>query len=348
MSARALKSDTVAELFSVYNREGTNVFVLPSNIKDFTKSLFMISILRAAEHKGYTLETSIDKSLPAKILKTEDEAFVVGYVYQALKPELGDYDQGTSKFAKGRQAYQRSCIERVHKNSRHLQRGGDKKLEERIGKMNSFTQTYWSVRNRILGLLKSLDKRQPGSLVSYLKSRQELEKLIHTSVSFDNRGVFRPEEIDYLKLRYKQPLTELQQFRDRLTTPNERLATHFDEDYALIRRMIKDVESECQTTLNRRADLLFVKNAKKKKDVEWNKTKLLEKIATFDSPERIGAFIPSTLPGIRLVLTTHNVMLPIDNRPWTEIFSVPQEDQAAVGVITSWEAYLAQFIAERV
>jgi hypothetical protein len=348
MSAKALKADRAVELFSVYVRDGDTVFVLPKNMKDFTKSLFMVSILKAASAKGYILETSIDKEMPAKILKTDDEQFVAGYVYQALQPELGDLDSGTSKFAKGKQAYQRSCIERTHKNSRHLKRGGDTLLEKRVGQMTSFTQAHWSDRNRLLSLLKSLDKKRPTNLVSYLKSRQEMEKLIHTSVSYDNRGVFRPEEIDYLNNRYRSQMDALQAFRDRLTSPNERLATHFEEDYSRIRRDVKAAEQEVQTTLNRRADLLFVKGAKKKRDIEFNKTKLLDKIASFDSPDRIAAFIPSTLPGIGLKVTTHNILLPIDNKPWTDIWSVPQGDNAAQGVITSWEAYLAQFIAERV
>jgi hypothetical protein len=347
MSARAMRSDATVELFTTYMREGQTIFVLPSNMRDFGKNLLMISILKAAELKGYILETSIDKELPDKLFKTDEADFCAGYVYQAAQASVGQLVQGKSKFAKGQAAYQRSCVERVHKEARHLKRGGDSLLDERLSTMKSFTKAYWSVKARIGSLFKSIPKKSMGPLVSYLKSKQELEKLIHTSLSWDNRGVFRPEEVSYLNVRYNQAVSALSGFREQLSTPTERLATSFEESYNAVRRLVRAAESEVDTLINRRAAILFVPNAKKKRDVEWNKTKLLDKIATFTESAKISAFMPSTLPGIRLISAEYDVMVPIADGDLGTVYQFDPDNDTQSECLYSWNAYLSHFISNR-
>jgi hypothetical protein len=341
MSARGLRSTNSARVFTVYTRDGTNIFVLPNNLRDFENNLLFISILKAATLKGYTLETSIQEGVPEKILKTEDADFAAGYVYAASQETIGTYVTATSKFAKGQQAYQRSCIDRHHRSKKHLKCDGDSKLTDRFSKMKSFTKDYWSMRTSILNLFKSIRKLVPGELVSFLKSSQELEKMIHTSIDWQNRGVFRAEEVLYLNELHEDSLSLLNNFRDRIRNPNERLATHFTEDYTVVRTSLKAAEAQTGTIMNRRAAVLFKANAKKKADVEWNKLKLLEKIASFEDPAKVAHFIPSSLPGIKCTRTQINVMLPL---PDTELFTVfdDDDDDHAHDVITSWNAYLGQ------
>jgi len=346
MSARAMRGERSAELFTSFVRDNETVFVLPRNIKDFTKNLLMIAILKAAQLKGYVLETSLEKDLPEKVLKVDDADFAAGYVYQASREVLGDYVNGNSKFAKGQQAYQRSCIDRHYRQARHLKKGGDSKLDERFSKMKEFTKDYWSVRTRITSLFKSLNKKTPVNLISYLLSKQELEKLIHTSLSWDNRGLFRSEEITYLNSRNSDELEALTAFRARLDSPSERLASHFEEDYARIRRDIKASEAEVAACINRRADVIFVKNAKKKRDIEYNKRKLLDKVAEFTEVGKVSAFSPHSLPGISLISTTANLIRAVaDDQLWTQ-WRVPDDDNEAREVVTSWNSYLHHFVRQ--
>lgn len=344
ISARVLRTDKQADLFTVYNKDGRNIFVLPHNLRDFARNILMISIIKAAEAKGYELETSLTLEMPQNVLKTDESDFVAGYVFQAIQPELGNYLSGTTKFAKGQRAYQRSCIDRYHSKARHLVRGGDKQLEERFGKMNSFTQAYWSVRTRLVSLLKSLPKKQPATLVSYLKSRQELEKLIHTQVTWHNRGVFREEEITYLDHRNKTALSDLQSFRDLLSNPTERLSAHFEDEYAPVRKGLSDAESEVSSIISRRSALLFIPG-KKKRDLEFNQRRLLDKLSTFTKQSEMALFMPNTLPGISLLVTTVNSMSPLSDELLERTYSVGEQTQA-VDVCTSWNAYLAQIVRE--
>lgn len=343
ISARVLRTDKQADLFTVYNRDGKNIFVLPHNLRDFAKNTLMISILKAAEAKGYELETSLTLELPQNVLKTDETDFVAGYVFQAIQPELGNHLSGTSKFAKGQRAYQRSCIDRYYSKSRHLVRGGDRNLEERFGKM-SFTQAYWSIRTRLVSLFKSLPKKQPTTLVSYLKSRQELEKLIHTQVTWHNRGVFREEEITYLDHRNKTALSDLESFRNLLSNPTERIAAHFEEEYAPVRKGLSDAEAEVSAIISRRSALLFIPG-KKKRDLEFNQRRLLDKLSTFTKQSEMALFMPNTLPGISLNVTTVNSMSPLSDELLERTYGVDGNVQA-VDVCTSWNAYLAQIVRE--
>jgi len=345
LSARSIRSDRTAEVFSTYMRDGQTIFVVPSNIKDFKQSLFMIAILKAASQKGYIIETSLDKEVPEKILKTDEDSFVAGYVFQACQHDLGSYVSGSSKFSKGRAAYQKSVISVRFSHARHLKKDGDKILSKRLSEMKSFTQAYWSLRTRIVGLLTSLPKHTVVTdVVSYVKSRQELEKLIHTEVIWHNRGVFRNEEIQYLDARNNNALEALEGFKNSLNHPTEQLALHFEEQYLPIKNSIRRAEDEVRTILNRRSDILFVKAAKKKRDVEYNKRKLYDKIAEFTDTGKVSAFIPSTLPGIRLRDATHNIM--VASAPealdgvWEPIGTNPHYGD----VISSWNVYLGHFL----
>jgi len=301
----------------------------------------MIAILKAATAKGYALETSINKELPDKLLKTDEADFIAGYVFQACREEVGNLVSGSSKFAKGQQAYQRSCVDMAHSKSRHLKKGGDKSLEERFSNMTSFTQAYWSVRTRILNLIKSLRKKRPTTIVSFLKSKQELEKLIHTEVKWHNRGVFRSEEIIYLDSENHEALEALNAFRDRLSTPTERLATHFEDEYAPIRRGIRAAEAKVDTLINRRSSILFIPNAKKKRDIEYNKLSLLNKLAEFTETSKQSAFLPSTLPGIRLVNTNLDIFAPVVDNLLLTTWIVVDGNDTALDVVTSWNAFLS-------
>jgi hypothetical protein len=300
----------------------------------------MLAILKAADAKGYKMEVSIDKELPEKLLKTDEADFAVGYVFQACKEEVGTLVKGTSKFAKGQQAYQRSCVDYAYSSSRHLRKGGDKSLEERFSNMKSFTQSYWSVRTRILNLLKSLRKKRPEALITYLKSKQELEKLIHTQVIWHNRGVFRQEEITYLDSQYHLALEALSGFRDKLNNPTERLATHFEEEYSPVRKAVKDAENVVSSLLNRRSQILFIAKATKKKDVEYNAKPLLEKLAGINDHSRFSAFIPSTLPGIGLNDTNMDILRAVTHTNLPNAWRALEGDIVAQEVCASWNTFL--------
>jgi len=345
MSARSIASDKTAEVFTTYVKDGRTVFVVPSNLREFSKNLLMIAILKAASLKNYSIETSLDKEVPEKILKTEDASFVAGYVFQAHQEVLGPLVTDSSKFAKGRAAYQRSCIQVYHSSSRHLKKDGDKILTKRLSEMKSFTQAYWSLRTRIVSLLTSLPKKSAGDdLRTYVKSKEDLNKLIHTQLVWRNRGVFRSEEIAYLDSRHSAATDALMTFKDSFENPTLALARDFDAAYAPIKNGIRTAEAEIVALYNRRSDILFLKNAKKKRDVEYNKMKLLDKIAGFTEHGKLSAFIPATLPGIGLLDATVDIMQPVRPEQLETTWSRPANIPQAWEVVTSWNAYLAHFL----
>jgi len=339
-SAKGLANTKEGNLFSVYMRDKEEIFVLPQNLSDFKNDLMMVTICTAAHKRGYTLETSTTKSLAVAVLKTPEAAWFAGYVSQCLLETTGERIDSTSKFAKGQSSFQTRSVGVRYGNAKHLRTDGEAKMIKKLNEMSGFTKDYWGLRGALMALFKSLPANRVTNLETYLQSLPVLKKNIKTSFIWDNRGLFRNEEITYLNQRFHTEVETYNSFITSLSNPTPELARDFDALYERARRGISNVESTLTGTINRRAQLLFVKNAKKRKDIEWNKTKLLDKIAGFETADRILPFMPQSLPGIALVRELPSLVAPVANADLPNHFTCDSPEVFGPDVCASWNEFV--------
>lgn len=340
IAARTQNTQKEKDLFTVYSRDGTNVFVLPKNLSDFKDTTFMYAILSAAEMKGYAFELHSEKELPPKVLKTEDSAFFAGFVRQAKEAEVGERIQATTRYAKGRECFQRLCCERHYGKATHIHRNGSERLKQKMSAQTCFTKEFFTYRSAIQTLFLSLKAPKPGDLTTFMKSKEELIKGIHTQLSWRNRGVFRNEEITYLDSLFHNSIEALNGFIGRIGNPDSLLAEKYEDEYRAVREKVKASEMQVAGLINRRASIVFIPNSKKKKDIEWNKKKLLDKLASIESKDKIVPFMPASLPGIVLEKGISDVFAVLSLNSLQETYSVG-DDNLAAEVCTSWNQFLS-------
>jgi hypothetical protein len=170
--------------------------------------------------------------------------------------------------------------------------------------MKGFTQAYWGLRGTIASLIKSVNTSRVTNLETYLLPKSELLKVVKTKFAYQNGGVFRPEEIAYLDVRYASHKTALDEFLNRLDHPDAALARDFQTLYSQIRARIKKCDDEIRNTETQRARQLFP-SGEKKSQKRFKQMSLTEKIATF-TPERKIHFKPESLPGIIFINSDTN------------------------------------------
>jgi hypothetical protein len=269
---------------------------IPKNMESFTDSLFMIAILKVFQIKNYVPVLS-EKELPKAVLDTKEGAFFAGFVAASLRPTTGEFNQGSSKFAKGIRAHQTYSVEMSRGKATHLRTGGMSKLTERLSRMKGFTQEYWGLRGTLATLFKSLPASRVTNLNTYVLSKNELLKQVKTRLQYENGGCYRPEEIAYLGGKYQEARGALTAFLDTLGNPTDQLANNFGELYARVKTRIDSADNEIKGNLAARARILFPQD-KKKSTQMWAKKPLIEKLADL-SEEKLAIFAPETLPGIQ-------------------------------------------------
>jgi hypothetical protein len=173
-----------------------------------------------------------------------------------------------------------------------------------------------------------------------MKSKEELIKGIHTQLSWRNRGVFRNEEIAYLDSLFHNATEALTGFINKLSHPDSQLAENYDDEYATVRSAVKNCEMRVAGLINRRAAIVFIPNSKKKKDIEYNKKKLLEKLTMIEAKDKITAFVPTSLPGIGTKKTIADLFKVLSLSELETSYEV-QGDELAVEVCTSWNQFLS-------
>jgi hypothetical protein len=339
IAARTQNTTKEKDLFTVYSKDGTNVFVLPKNLSDFKDTQLMYAILSAATEKDYVFELHSEKELPPKVLKTEDASFFAGFVRQAKEAEVGTRIEATTRYAKGRECFQRLCVERHFGKANHLHKDGSDRFKKKMSSQTCFTKEFFHYRAAIQTLFLSLRAPKPADLKSFMKSKEELIKGIHTQLSWRNRGVFRPEEITYLDSLFQDSTEALTGFIRRLSDPDSLLAEKYEDEYAAVRTKVRYCENQVTGLINRRASIVFIPNSKKKKDIEWNKKKLLEKLALIEAKDKITPFMPTSLPGIVLERPIADVFAALSLTRLQETYALG-EDPLAAEVVTSWNQFL--------
>jgi hypothetical protein len=338
IAARGIDDSKGKNPFTTYTSEGRTNFVLPKNYEDHGKNVFFISMVAVAVKLGYYLVLG-ETSVPAAVLNTDEGHFFAGYVNQALASVTGARKTGASKFSKGEQAFQLYCVDTHYKNTRHLRHGGHEKLSRRLSSLKGFTKEWWSTRNHIITLFKALPAKPVTELETFVVSQEELRKLMKTSYSWDNRGIFREEEIAYLKSRYSSMVAEYENFVASTKVPSEALCRSFDALYETAVNPIRRCEQEISAAINLRSQFLFL-NSKKKKDIEWNKTKLLDKIEKISDESKFSRFMPDSLPGIRRIKALPNIMEAVPQNQITQYWGFPDDNQDAANVCESWNNFV--------
>jgi hypothetical protein len=192
-------------------------------------------------------------------------------------------------------------IARAGKNTGHL-KTVDHNIGSKLATMKGFTKDFWGTRAAISGLFKLIPRGKWSHKSTYLKSKQQLEEdIIKRRLPFENGGVFTPAEITYFRDYYQEVSDCLEEFKHRLENPDDDLADHFWEYYAQVTRKVKAIETDLNSVIAGRAQILFRSQSRKKKDQEWAKRPLQDKIREL-SLEQLKKFSPCLLPGITSVL----------------------------------------------
>lgn len=296
MLARNISVTNWAESLFVPNQSGDMTYVtVPHNIEEYRDSLMMMSILKLYEAKRWVPSLS-STSLPRAVLETKEASFFAGFVSASLRRETGECETGSTKYARGIRSFQTFSVEKAYGRARHLKTGGLDNITEKLSSMKGFTKEFWGLRGAIVTLFKSVNPARVTRLDTFVKSREELLKVVKTRLQSENGGCFRPEELRFLSERYQSTKQELNTFLGRLEHPNEELAQHFDELYAPIKTNIDRCDNEIKANLASRARILFP-NSNKKGIQRWLQKSLVEKLSDL-SEDKLKEFLPETLPGI--------------------------------------------------
>jgi hypothetical protein len=296
IAARSINASNWNEsLFNTQQDGGKEYITVPRNIESFSESLFMITLLKLFEVKGWIPALS-EKDLPPAVLETKEGGFFAGFVSASLKSETGEMASGTSKYSKGVRAFQTFSVEKARGKSIHLRTGGMDKLTERLSGMKGFTKEYWGMRGALAAIFKSIPPSKVSNLNTYFMSKPEIMKNIKTRLLYKNGGVFRPEELTYLDSRYATVQTHLDAFLARLDSPDMELANNFSETYANLKTEVERCDNEIRPVVTARARILFPQD-KRKKTIQWTKQGLSEKLYDLEE-SKLMQFLPETLPGV--------------------------------------------------
>jgi len=301
IAARSINSSDWSSTIFVPKMDGNKTYVtIPKNIGNFLDSLMMMSILKIFEIKQW-IPTLSSEELPKSVLETKEGAFFAGFVSASLRTETGEMETGSTKYAKGIKAHQTYSVEKAYGKPKHLKTGGMDKVTERLSSMKGFTQAFWGLRGTIVALFKGLPAARVTNIETYMKSKNELLKIVKTRLQYENGGCFRPEELIYLGERYQAARTTLNVFLSLLETPTENLAKNFDAVYAPVKITVETADNEIKANLAARARILFPQDNKKKSQT-WARKTLVEKL--LDLPEdKLKEFRPETPPGITANIT---------------------------------------------
>jgi hypothetical protein len=271
--------------------------------------------------------------LPKEVLETRDGLFFAGFVGQALQDETGPRITSSTKYGKGRKAYQTYSIEKRYGKPNHLRIGGMAKLQGIINEMKGFTKAWWGLRATILTIFKSMPGQRVSHLETFVRAKSDINKHIKTTFKYKNGGLLRPEEIVYLDNRYEAQISAFNAFQARLDVPDADLAQNFETLYGALKTRIDIVNNEVSLFIANRSRIAFP-SSKKKSDITFSKKSLSEKLSTM-SADKLALWEPTTLPGI-----SKNTVAPtiqVGSPEYIEAaFAALRNNAMALEVIQSW------------
>lgn len=333
MESRAVKdSDWKDSLFILRKENGKTYVTVPRNLESFADNLFMISLLKHMIQMKWMIQMST-KDLPTSVFETNEAAYFAGFVAQSCMTTTGECIKGISKFSKGARAFQTYSVEKRHGRQSYLRTGGMDSLLKRLSVMAGFTKDWWGLRGTIAAIWREARPVEVTNLETYLKPKQEVLKVIKTKLAYENGGLFRSEEIAYLDQKYANTKQVITQFCNRLDNPSEDLAKNFEQEYAKVKSLVDQCDNALKSLAASRAKVLFP-TGKRKKDINFKKKSLPEKLIELESDEILLVFLPESLPGINRIgqLEDANLNNPSHRaRLYSGCYDGPAKD-----VIDSW------------
>jgi len=306
-AARGLKeTNWQARLFVPHKEDGTYLFPIPKNIIEFKDNLMMITILKIADILGYEIIDS-EEELPTQVLKTDKAGYFAGYTAAANEQVLGARIKPSGQWERGYLCKQTEAIlADVGNRNAHIRR-----VEHNPGKilsdMGGFTKKYWGLRGDLATLFKSLPtpKVDDDSKYTYMLSGGELVgKIIRKKLPYENGGIFRKEELQYLNRYYSIPKSCLEKIQRNSQKPTKEFFDSFWTELNKITEDSKLIEKELGTLYASRAKYLFRTGSKKKTDIQWSKKPLDAKLEEMSKEHFIEYFSPKNLPGFPRVIAT--------------------------------------------
>jgi len=285
-----------ASLFSLRNERDETLITFPKNIESFADNLLMLSLLRLSILKEWKVQLSTT-DLDTKVFDTPEGSFVAGFIAAAGTNKTGPRITGNTRFSKGVSAYQSFSVEKKYGKLPWLRTGGMDSLMQRLSVMKGFTKDYWGMRGTLAALLKMTPPNEVTDLETFMLPKQEILKTVRTKLPYENGGLFRTEEIAALNSRYSNVKELLTGFVMKLDNPSPEFAKEFMKEYTPVKTAVETVDREIKLLSVARSRLLFPEG-KKKKDLNFKKKSLDEKIHILVEQNKESNFLPESLPGI--------------------------------------------------
>jgi hypothetical protein len=285
------------KLFTPHFDGSETYFPIPNNVVDFKDNLLFISLLKIAQIRDWRIVISTVK-LPVTTLKTDKGMYFAGYVAMSQQEFAGQRIKPSNLFEKGQLARQtEAVIAHVGKRNAHIRR-----TPHSIGKiladMGGFTRTFWGARSAISAIFANLPIPKVDDIVSYMLSGGELiGKIVRKSLPYQNGGVFRKEELQYLDGYYRTELTTMEEVHRMCNNPKKGFAETFYERVDELAQICKNIDKSLGALFAQRAQYLFRSSSKRKSDIKWAQKSLNDKIAAMSLEDLERFFVPTNLPG---------------------------------------------------
>jgi hypothetical protein len=337
------------KLFCPHTDAGTVYVPVPNNIADFSDNLLFISILKAIEAKRWKIIIST-QTLAANVLKTEKGMYFAGYVAMSLQDYAGTRIKPSNLFEKGQVARQTEAVlAHVGRQNAHIRR-----TPHSIGKvladMSGFSRQYWGLRSTISAifkdppLFKDLPLPEVDYVASFMLSGGELVgKIIRRTLPYQNGGVFRKEELQYLDRYYSTEKRSMEKIHKECQDPSEDFAKDFYGHVDTLTDICKRIERDLGTLFAQRAQVLFRSGSRKKSDIKWAQKSIDEKLLGISEENYTRLFCPTNLPGFVKATRTTNDKVTIEEYVY-EKYSLKDDTldyEVKLAVCTSYETLLA-------
>jgi hypothetical protein len=228
--------------------------------------------------------------------------YLAGFVAMSLRDEVPKRQKATNHYERGELSRAtEAVIASVGQRNSHIRR-----CEHNVGKllaeMPGFSREYWGLRGAITNILKRLPtpKVSKDILCSYMLSGGELiGKVIRSKLPWQNGGIYRQSEIEYLSKYYQSIVTRYDDVVKSCKNPDSEFAAHFWEIIDNLTSEVKKVENRLSPLFAKRARVIFRNpNSKKKTDILWNRSSLDDKLRELSTEQFTAMYRPTNLPGL--------------------------------------------------
>jgi hypothetical protein len=332
MESRLVKdSDWKDSLFILRKDGDTELITFPKNMDSFADNLFMISLLRLAVLKKWTIQLS-SKELDVKVFDSVEGPFFAGFIAGACLKETGTCIKGSTRYSKGVASFQSFSVEKKIGKHPWLRTGGMDNLLSRLSGMKGFTKEYWGLRGTLAAIFKTIVPIQVTDLETYFLPKSEVMKHIRTKLPYENGGLFRSEEIAFLSQGYSTVKEQLNAFLVKLDQPTQEFAENFVSEYTPIKTAIENIDKQIRLLAVNRSKILFPQG--NKKGIKKFKAMSLEDKLEVVSDDKPDLFLPESLPRISRTAESN---LKEGSSAWrTAVYGEPYNHPLVKDIVDSW------------